>query len=61
MTTILSQIYSPIQKIEQTLRKIFSDPQFFKKKKTGAKLKNLLHSSPQVEFFKLFITYDFVT
>ena len=30
--------------------------------KTGPKLKNtnLLHSSPSVEFFKLFITDDFV-
>ena len=32
-------------------------------KKTGPKLENtnLLHSSPPVEFFKLFITDDFVT
>ena len=60
--TILSQIYSPIQRIEQALQRIFSDPQFLEKK-TGPKLENtnLLHSSPPVEFFKLFITDDFVT
>ena len=62
MTTILSQIYSPILRIEPALQRIFSNPQFFKKKK-GPKLENtnLLHSSPPVEFFKLFITDDFVT
>ena len=47
--TILSQIYSPIQRIEQALQRIFSDPQFLEKK-TGPKLENtnLLHSSPPV-------------
>ena len=61
MTTILSEIYSPIQRIELALQRIFSDPQFFKK--PGPKLENtiLLHSSTPVQFFKFFITDNFVT
>ena len=60
MTTILSQIYSLIQKIELALQKNFSGADSFR---TSLKLENtnLLHSSPPVEFLKLFITDDFVT
>ena len=57
MTTILSQIYSPIQRIKLALQRNFGDSQLFQK------LENtyLLHSSPPLEFFKLFITDDFVS
>ena len=43
---------SPIQRMKPALQRIFSDPQFLKKK-TGPKLENtnLLHSSPPVDFF----------
>ena len=60
MTTILSQIYSPIQRIEPALQRIFSDTQLLEK---GPRIENtnVLHSSPPVKFFKLFITDDFVT
>ena len=60
MTTIFSQIYSLIQRIEPALPRIFSDPQFKKKKKTGPKLENTKKTAP-VQFFKFFITDDFVT
>ena len=57
MTTILSQIYSPIQRIGLALQRNFIDPQLFQE------LKNtyLLHSSTSFEFFKLFNTDDFVS
>ena len=47
---ILSQIYSPLQRIELALQKNFSDPQLFQKLKNT----NLLHSSPPLEFFQTF-------
>ena len=54
------RVNSPIQWIELALQRISVVPN---SSRTGPKLENtnLLHSSSAVEFFKLFITDDFVT
>ena len=53
----LESIYSTFQRIELALQRTFSDPQLFQKLENT----NLLHSSPPLEFFKLFITDYFVS
>ena len=55
----LSQISSLIQRIELALHKNFSGPELFQNQ-SQLENNNLLHSSSPVEFFKLFITDDFV-